>query len=246
MTSALNALARSLAGAHDGGAPVGPVSADLVPADLAGVYALQDRIIEQLGPVGGWKVMAGGEGEPLCSPIPLNRYFPEGAELDANRHRLIITEVEVAVQLAADLSPGGSVEDAIASLHPVLEFIGNPFVDRDATERNLQLGDLQSNGAVVVGPALDRGVIDALGALPVGLDYDDQTVKSGEGGASWTEIVAALEWLAPHAAARGLPLRAGHIIITGARILAPVTGARTIVGTLGPWGQVSARCRFTA
>lgn len=246
MTSALDALARNLAGAHDGGDPVGPVSPELVPTDMAGVYALQDRIIEHLGPVGGWKIMAGGEGEPLCSPIPLNRYFPDGAELDAGRHRLIIAEVEVAVQLGADLAPGGSVEAAVASLHPVLEFIGNPFVDRDATARHLQLGDLQSNGAVVVGPPLDRAVTETLSTLPVGLDYDGQTVKSGEGGAGWADIVAALDWLAPHAAARGLPLRAGQVIITGARLLAPLTGARDIAGTLGQWGRVSARCRFTA
>lgn len=246
MISTPEELVRRLAAAHDGGEPVGAVSPDLIPADLVGVYALQDRIMALLGPLGGWKILAGAEGEPLCSPIPLSRYLPDGADIDAGRHRLIIAEVEVAVQLGADLTPGSEVEAAIASLHPVLEFIGDPFADRSGAERNLQLGDLQSNGLVVVGPALDRSVIGALSTLPVGLDYDEQTVKAGEGGASWNDIVAALTWLASHAAGRGLPLRAGQIIITGARLLAPLTGARMIDGTLGEWSSVTAKCRFTA
>lgn len=246
MNSALDDLVRRLVAAHDGGEPVGAVPADLVPADLAAVYALQDRVIGQLGPVGGWKIMAGASGDPICAPIPLSRYFPDGAEIDASRHRLILVEVEVAVQLGADLMPGADVEAAVASLHPALEFIGNPFFDRDATARNLQLGDLQSNGAVVVGPILSRDMAEGLASLPATLDYDGQTVKSGEGGAGWADILAALSWLAPHAAERGLPLRAGQVIITGSRVLAPLTGARVIEGRFGTWGQVEAKCRFTA
>jgi len=245
MTASLDALAKALISAHDGGPLVGPVDAADVPADMDAVYALQDRIIAGIGPVGGWKILAGGQGTPICSPIPANRFFANGATLDAKAHRFIIAEVEVAVLLGADLfgSPNRfEVEAAIASVNPALEMVGNPFTDRDATPRNLQLGDLQSNGAVVVGPALSDDIRGALTTLPVSLTYDGQLSKSVDTGASWEDIIAALVWLAPHAEARGLPLKAGQTVITGARVATPLGNADLVGGHFGDWGQVTARC----
>lgn len=247
MTTSQDTLAKALIAAHDGGPLVGPVDAVNVPADMAAVYDMQNRIIAGIGPVGGWKILAGGQGEPLCSPIPSNRFFANGAQLDAKTHRFIIAEVEVAVLLGADLfgKPNQfEVEAAIASVNPALEMVANPFTDRDATPRNLQLGDLQSNGAVVVGPALADEAREALPTLPVSLSYDGKTVKDVATGASWADIVAALVWLAPHAEARGFPLKAGQTIITGARIAVPLGTADRIEGKLGDWGKVSARCTY--
>lgn len=247
MTASLDTLAQALISAHDGGPLVGSVDAADVPADMNAVYALQDRIIAGIGPIGGWKILAGAEGAPVCAPIPANRFFANGATLEAKIHRFIIAEVEVAVLLGADLfgSPNRfEVEAAIASVNPALEMVGNPFADRDATPRNLQLGDLQSNGAVVVGPALANDVRGALPTLPVSLAYDGKSVKDVATGASWDDIIAALVWLAPHAESRGLPLKAGHTIITGARIAMPLGTADLVEGKLGDWGKVSARCTY--
>ena len=75
----------------------------------------------------------------------------------------------------------------------------------------------------------------------------DVTVVDGCGvatGASWDDIVAALVWLAPHAEARGFPLKAGQTIITGARVAAPLSTADLVEGKLGNWGKVSARCTY--
>ncbi|MBO9590137.1 fumarylacetoacetate hydrolase family protein [Devosia sp.] len=247
MTASQETLAKALIAAHDGGPLVGPVDAADVPADMTAVYAMQNLIIAGIGPVGGWKIVAGGQGEPLCSPIPANRFFANGAVLDAKTHRHFLAEVEVAVLLGADLfgKPNQfEVEAAIASVNPVLEMVANPFVDRDATPRNLQLGDLQSNGAVVVGPALANEVRAALPTLPVSLSYDGKTVKEVSTGASWADIVAALVWLAPHAEARGFPLKAGQTIITGARIAVPLGTTDHVEGKLGEWGKVAARCTY--
>ncbi|MBN9334148.1 fumarylacetoacetate hydrolase family protein [Devosia sp.] len=247
MTVSQESLAKALISAHDGGPLVGPVDAADIPADMAAVYALQDRIMAGIGPNGGWKIVAGGQGEPLCSPIPANRYFSNGATLDAKIHRHFLAEVEVAVLLGADLfdTPNRfEVEAAIASVNPVLEMVANPFVDRDATPRNLQLGDLQSNGAVVVGPAVSNDIRAALPTLDVSLSYDGKTVKDVGTGASWDDIIAALVWLAPHAEKRGMPLKAGHTIITGARIAEPLREAGLVEGRLGDWGKVSAHCTY--
>ncbi|SFV38350.1 2-keto-4-pentenoate hydratase [Devosia crocina] len=243
MTQPDHDIAQALIAAHDGGPLVGPVAEHDVPADIPAIHALQDRIMAGIGPAGGWKIGAGLGAEPPCSPIPANRYFEDGATLDAKCHRLIITEVELALKLGADIEASADeahIEAAIASIHPALEMVGNPFVDRSAMPRNLQLGDLQSNGAVIVGAAMDRSVAATAAHLPIVLRYGDRTIKEVETGASWADILAAVKWLAPVAERRGMGLKAGQVIITGARIAVPLEDAVSVTAQIGDWGQVSA------
>lgn len=242
MTNAFSELAGRLIAAHDGGPVVETVADASVPVDLDAVYALQDEIIRQIGAVGGWKVAAGMGDPPLCSPIPANRYFAAADLLDGKHHRLILAEIEIALRLGTDLPADASTETvaaAIVSIHPAIEMVGNPFADRDATPRNVQLGDLQSNGAVVVGTALDRAIIEELDTLAVTLELDGKPVHAVEKGASWEDTLKAVAWLSGHAAGRGMPLRAGQVIITGARALAPLNGASMAEGIVGNWGRVT-------
>lgn len=246
MSETIAAFAARLIAAHDGGPLIDTVPDHLVPADAAGAYAMQDQIIGQIGAVGGWKVLAGAS-ELTCSPIPANRYFADGASVSSSQHRFVLAEVEIAVKLGADLganADAAAVEAAIASLHPVLEMVGSPFVDRDAVAANAKMGDLQSNGCVVVGPALDPAIRNELSTLPVRLLLDGTEAKAAATGASWGATVEALRWLASHAAARGLPLRAGQVIISGARALASHAPATLVVGDLGKWGKVSASMTY--
>ena len=235
-------LAAALIAAHEGGPLLTQAPEALLPADLDAVYRLQDEIITQIGAVGGWKVAAGIGDPPFCSPIPANRFLGTADQIDGEKHRIFLAEIEVAVRLGSDL-PGTATpeaaEVAIASLHPAIELIGDPFIDRDATPRNLQLGDLQSNGAVIVGKAMDRALLDTLDALQVTLELDGKPVHAVDKGASWQDIVDAIAWLAGHAEQRGHGLKAGQVIITGARALAPLNGAKMIEGVLGDWGRVN-------
>jgi len=241
MPDNIAALAEALIAAHDGGPLVGPVPDNLVPADLEAVYGLQDAIIARTGPVGGWKVAAGSEGEPLCAPIPKARFIENNGTAKRQKHRLFLAELEVAVMLGADLAADAdtvAAEHAIGSLHPALELIGNPFTDRDATPRNVQLGDLQSNGLVIVGPAVGDTIHERLGTLETALWHDGSEAKTQRGGADWAAILNAIAWLAGHAARRGLPLKAGQVIITGARPVAPLDEARQVEGRFAGYGQV--------
>ena len=144
--------------------------------------------------------------------------------------------------LGSDLKAGASahdVEAAIAGIHPAIELIGNPFADRDATPRNLQLADLQSNGAVIIGAAMDRGITATLSTLPVSLELDSKPAHAVDKGAGWDVILKDIAWLAGHAESRGKPLKAGQVIITGARALLKLDGATRIEGVLGGFGRVS-------
>lgn len=236
-------LADALIAGHDGGPLIESVPATLVPADITAVRTLQDLIARKSGAVGGWKVMAGGEGEPFCAPIPASRYFADGKSINATRYRIMLVELEIAVKLGRDLpaeADAATVEAAIISVHPALELIGSPFVDRDAIDFNTKLADLQSNGAVVVGPAFADDTKTQFENIPAALTHDGEVVKSGQGGAGWSQIVDAVKWLATHAAGRGMPLKTGDVIITGSRVLAPNDTAKSVLGQFGEHGSVKA------
>ena len=235
-------LASAFLAAHDGGPKVDGVPETLMPADLDAVYAVQDEIVRQAGAVGGWKVAAGLGHPPLCAPLPASRFFSAADVVDGKRHSIFLAEIEVAVRLGRDLPASATpaeVDAAIASLHPAIELIGNPFIDRDATPRNLQLADLQSNGAVIVGTALDRAMTGTLDTLKVTLELDGKPAHVVDKGASWGDILEALAWLSGHAAGRGLPLREGQVIITGARALLKTDTASMVEGVFGDWGRVT-------
>ena len=247
MTETLQDFTARLVAGHDGGPLVESFPAHLVPTDRPGIYAIQDAIIAQTGPVGGWKVMAGGQGEPMCSPIPANRYYAEGENVSSTQHRFVLAEIEVAVKLGRNLpadTDTAEVDAAIASLHPAVEMIGSPFVDRDTIDSMAKNGDLQSNGAVIVGPAFDPAIKPELATLQVSLVLDGAEVKTTDTGASYEAIVEAVRWLASHVAARGLPLQAGQVIITGSRVLAPHGSAQIIEGKMGDWGSVTASMTY--
>lgn len=242
MSETIDGLIDRLIAGHDGGPLVDSVPESLVPADLASTYAMQDKMIARLGPIGGWKVMAGGQGEPLCAPIPASRYFDDGATVRAAHHNLVLTEIEIAVwlghALAAD-ADAATVDAAIAAVLPAIEMVGSPFVDRNQIAFNAKLADLQSNGAVVVGKDFDPRIRDQLPKLGVTLELDGQNVATADKGASYQDIVEAVRWLSGHAAARGIPLQAGQVIITGSRILHAQGKARSVVARMADWGSVT-------
>lgn len=243
MTEDINGLIEHLVAGHDGGPLIETVPESLVPADLDAVYSMQDKIIQKLGNIGGWKVMAGGTGEPICAPIPASRYYENGATLRAHHHKLVLTEIEVAVRLGRDLdgnADADTVDAAIGALLPAIEMVGSPFVDRDIIPANLKLADLQSNGAVVVGPDFSDEIKGELSSLAITLELDGVETANARSGASYEAIVEAIRWLASHAASRGMPLRSGQVIITGSRILHAQGSSRQISGNVGKWGVVTA------
>lgn len=242
MTHSVDQLAQSIIDAHEGGPVIDTVPEALVPQGPAGIHALQDAIMARLGPAGGWKIAASAGPGAICAPIPASRYFAAASIFNGRQSRFVIAEVEVALRLATDLPAGAgkqATEAAVGSVHAALEFIASPFRDRNAMPVNLLHGALQSNGAVVLGPPLEPGLRAELATLEAALAFDGKPVHIVNNGASWDQTLDTLAWLAGHAAERGQPLRAGQVIITGARAVAPLGNAGMIDGRLGVWGRVA-------
>lgn len=199
--------------------------AALVPADLAAAYQVQTETIAALGPVGSWKVQPYPDGgEPMASPIPRSVVFANGAEIDLDSPARLLVEAEIAVTLSADL-PGiaggydiATLRAAIGTAHLALEILASRFADPKQLPALVGIADLQSNGAVVVGPAVPFADLAELASQVMDLRVDGASIGRVSEGPSTERTLRSLTWLANHAAARGLPLKAGDTVITGARI----------------------------
>jgi 2-keto-4-pentenoate hydratase len=229
------------------GTPIIDLPADLVPANAAEAFAIQDETVSALGPVGAWKVTPLGP-EMFCSPILATDVHTDGATLNKADYRGLEIEVEIAVTIGTDLpaKAGGytpaDLKTAVSSLHVVLEILATRYPSRTAAPKLAGIADLQSNGAVVVGPAVSPADWPEFGAQALSLSFDGTEVQTSPGNSTTENVLAALAWLANNAAARNLPLKAGDVVITGARLGPKALEAGIRVTAEAPGlGTVSAR-----
>lgn len=213
----------------------------LLPADLETAYRVQTEMAAAIGPVGAWKVQPyPASGEPLASPIPRSVVFTDGAEVALGTAAKLFVEAEVAVTLKDDLpgADGGydadALRDAIGTAHLAIEILASRFADPAGLPALAGIADFQNNGAVVAGPAMAFSGLPDLGRLGMDLLVDGTCIGQVADGPSTERTLRSLAWLANHAAARGLPLKAGDVIITGARIGAlPLDGRSITVAAPG-------------
>lgn len=198
-------------------------SRDVLPASAADAYQVQDLTVAELGPIGGWKVGAkNATSEPTCAPLPLAGVLPSGCSLTGQPWQLRGIEVEAALRLGRDLDPQGQLllPEELApffdAVLPVIEVVETRLLDRASCDPLSQLADLQSHGALVLGPAspMPAALLD-LSTLQAHLWFDGQRTASTLGGNPATDLWRLIAWLALHCAQRGQPLRAGQIITTG-------------------------------
>jgi 2-keto-4-pentenoate hydratase len=197
----------------------------LVPKDADTAYLVQTETVQALGPAGAWKVQPYPEtGEPFTSPILASTVHRNGAALKLSDYAGIALEAEVAVTIGRDLpaKPGGytsaDLRDAVASLHLAIEIVASRFHDRTKMPSLVGIADLQNSGAVVTGAATRADIWPELGRQQIAMIFDGVEVQTTAGNSTTENTLSSLAWLANHAAARGLPLKVGDVIITGARL----------------------------
>lgn len=199
--------------------------ADLVPRDEQEAYGIQDALAAPEEVI-GWKVAPVASGASYrCAPIVASARIEAGGVFDAGLMAPEI-EAEVALVLGADFVPGDgafsadTVGRAVAGAALCIEVLGSCFRDRKAVSDLSSLADRQSNFGLVTGPMRpDWQGLEFSAVRPIMTTTDrGAPIASDKTPASTSDILAALAWLAGHASGRGRHLRAGHIIITGARV----------------------------
>lgn len=219
--------------------------------DEAAAYAVQDQSLRWLGPVGGWKVGAAGPTQPpIYAPLPAAGLLPSGVALNPPQGALRGLELELALRVARDLPPHwqGLGEAPLATVFdavlPVIEWVDSRLAQGQASPARARLADLQSHGALILGPArpLDpAGPEPDLPTLSATLSWNGQAVASTVGGNPAQDLRRLVDGLIGHSARRGMPLRAGQIVTTGSctGLLWAPEGAVRVQGLLGPWGEVA-------
>lgn len=230
------------------GALIADLQDALVPADREEAYRIQNETVAALGPVGAWKVAPMPEtGLPFCSPILKADIVADGAVLERRRLAGLAIEVEIAFVLRHDLPAGATdyavdeIRPAIGGILPVIEIVASRYADRRAVPQLAAIADLQSSGALVLGKALAVDALPEFGRQAMRLELDGTLAQETGEGATTANALSALAWLAGHAARRGLPLSAGTVVITGARLgPTPFSGERALASADG-LGALSVR-----
>ena len=250
--------AQQLRDAARTGVPCSPVR-DVIgsESDVDAAYAVQqhntDLAISSGRRVSGHKVGLTaaavqrqlGVDQPDYGTLFVDMCVPDGVEIEAGRLLQPRAEAEIALILEDDLDKGEhcivDVINATAYVLPALEIVDSRVANWDITIVDT-VADNASCGLYVVG---SRPV--SLGAVNVRdvamrLDLNGETASTGEGAACLGNPLHAAAWLADAMCARGIPLRAGECIMTGALgAMVTIAEGDELTAHMGSLGKVSTK-----
>lgn len=219
-------LSERLASVWEGGAPLGSLPPELIPANAEAAYAAQSallgRLIPTYGPIVGWKVGAPSPtAEPAASPLLADLVQPSPAHFGGPRLRLRGIEAEVAFRFGAALPPRpepygeSEVTAAIRSIHPAIELVETRFATWEGPPGLAKLADNGSNGGFCFGPGSTDWRHRDLGRPTVALEIDGKLIAERTGGNTAGHPMRTLIWLVNHTGKLGHGIKAGDIVTTG-------------------------------
>jgi 2-keto-4-pentenoate hydratase len=197
------------------------------PQSIAQGYDAQDRLFAAAGGVrAGWKLgvgsiaalRSGNPARPLVGQIEKARCYSTGAAISLRGTGQVTIECEIAFVLARDVQPGAApanVLDVVRSACVTFEVVKSRFVNRRSVGWPSFVADNIGFEALVVGEAIDvakRHEVDA----SVQVSLDGAVVAKALTGDDATDPVASLASLLAHAGERGIVLREGDLVSTGA------------------------------
>ena len=202
-------------------------------------YAIQDALRVELDRRGerpiGWKLGATspsgqavmGVTEPACGFLFPGQYA-SGAAVSVSGFASLAVEAEVAFRMRTELAGPGvtaasaflAVEGAVAALE-LLDFMfsGKPrvtdFIANSIVAKAIALGD-----TFMPLPGLDLALEEVV------YDYNGEIVGTYTAAEVMDNPLNALAWLANHLGSRGLALKPGDVVMSGAisRMLRPKAG----------------------
>ena len=229
------------------------------PGDLPGSmdegYAVQDRSIAAWDDVvAGWKIgmippawreRAGDER--LTGPIFSKLVFSDSGrvhEMDVFAGGFAAVEAEFVFRLAADIAPDETLNDAelaerAGSLHVGVEIASSPFQGINDRGPMSVVSDFGNNNGLIVGAEIAdwRGISPE--DLPAAVDINGERIGRASAAGVPGGPLGALRFLTGLMARRGILLREGDLISTGAATgvheAAPGSEARA---DFGPYGAI--------
>eukprot|EP00105_Crassostrea_gigas_P014266 XP_011430869.1 PREDICTED: uncharacterized protein LOC105330697 [Crassostrea gigas] len=238
------------------GTPCGPVR-DLLgtETDIDLAYAVQElntaadiaagrRVVGRKIGITSKAVMEQiGVDQPDFGTLFVDMEYGDGVAIEAGRLLQPRAEAEVALVLEHDLDKGehsfNDIMRATAYALPSIE-----IVDSRVADWNIRIVDTVADNAscglyVLGGRPVPLDRVD-LRALPMSMTINGDEVATGTGAACLGHPLHAARWLADTLCARGIPLRAGDVLMTGALgPMRPLTNGDDVVARFGDLGTVT-------
>lgn len=228
-----------------------------LPETLADAYAVQDRSLASWPEaVAGWKIgmiapalRAKFGAERLAGPIfapRVQKYRPGSAAKAAFiKGGYGAIEAEFILRLGTDVPERAPIDgdDALAGLvaamHVGVELAGSPFKGINELGPTSVISDFGNNSGLIVGGEVPDWRERPLSSLTVRTIINGAVVGEGSAANVLNGPLAALRFLIEHCRERGIALRAGQFVSTGA-----VTGIHDVVPPAastvdyGPLGKI--------
>ncbi len=245
-----------LLNAWRGGNLIKTLPARCRPEDLATGYRIQDAFAAETGDViRGYKIAAtSAEGQahigtdrPIYGRLLESRMLDDGAPAPLETNSMCVAEAEFVFVISADIAARPAaydwreVLDHVDALHLGIELPDSRFRDFAGAGAPQLIADNACAGWFVLGPAASGDWRDQdLAQHPVRLDVDGETVRRGTGADVLGDPRFALTWLVNQLSDRGIALRRGQVVTTGAcGGPAPITPGQRIVADFGEFGQAA-------
>jgi len=206
----------------------------VAPVDLTSAYACQDAAIAMWpDEVAGWKV--GRIGEPWFGRLGEDRLvgpmFRRAVRPAKPGHILefpvfvggfAAVEAEFVVQLAVDAPAAQTswtatdARELVGAMHVGIETAGSPLATINELGSAVVIADFGNNAGLIVGPAIPDWADLPLDYLTSETFVDEQRVGAGSAASIPGGPMTALAFALTRCARRGLPLKAGQWVSTGA------------------------------
>ena len=129
---------------------------DVEAQTTAQAYAVQELVMQELGPIGAFKTSKTPDGEQLMAPIPAGVIRQSGATFADDELLQVGVELEIAFRLERELPPlddatfARALRDNVVAV-PVIEVVDTRLAFLDTSHPMMKLADNQSNGGLVIG-----------------------------------------------------------------------------------------------
>jgi 2-keto-4-pentenoate hydratase len=197
-----------------------PLPPELRPRTEADAYEIQRLTVASLGPIGGWKVGAGGpDAAPACAPMPQAGLHEAPATLHGAAFTTRDVESEIAFVLGRDLPPRDApytradIVAAIESAHPAIEVLQSRFGEPDGVDALSNLADLIRHGAFITGNAIPGWEHIDFGHVTVTQTIGEAVTHARGNPAG--DMIRLVAWLANTGAVWAGGLRAGQVVTCG-------------------------------
>ncbi|RHW24206.1 2-keto-4-pentenoate hydratase [Nocardioides immobilis] len=233
----MSAAVERLARAQETRVPCAPVRDLIGTDDLAAAYAVQQGLVQARLATGvtvvGRKIGATSEAvqrqlgvdQPDFGYLLSDMDVSDGVDGDPISMRTLLqprVEAEVAFVLASDIDPDDEADISLEAVRaavdvalPALEIVDSRIADWKIGFTDT-VADNASSGLYVVGREGRKLDDFEPRDVTMSLTINDEERSAGTGAACLGDPLEALRWLAVQAWRFGDPLRAGHLILSGA------------------------------